>query len=161
MCVVPSVVCDRLITNGSGAGAPDLQGLGARAMARDRPSPYGEGGVFSRSAGACPPRSFKSPFFTVARGPVPRDPSNEEETFFPQRERWRGTGPRPTMKGRRYFFRSAGACPPRSFKSPFFTVARGPVPRDPSNEEETFFPQRGRWRGTGPRPTMRGRRFLS
>ena len=35
---------------------------GARAMARDRPSPYGEGGgIFSaRSAGACPPRSPSS-----------------------------------------------------------------------------------------------------
>ena len=55
-------------------------------MARDRPSPYGEGGVFF-----------------VARGPVPRDPSNEEETYFPQREAWRGTGPRPTMKRRRFF----------------------------------------------------------
>ena len=40
-------------------------------------------------------------------------PKGPEETFFPQRERWRGTGPRPTMKG--------GFSP---------TVARGPVPRD-------------------------------
>ena len=30
----------------------------ARTMARDRPSPYGEGGVFNRSAGACPPRAL-------------------------------------------------------------------------------------------------------
>ena len=29
-----------------------------RSTARDRPSPYGEGDVFNRSAGACPPRSF-------------------------------------------------------------------------------------------------------
>ena len=28
---------------------------------------------FSRSAGACPPRWFNNRFFTVARGPVPRD----------------------------------------------------------------------------------------
>ena len=28
-------------------------------MARDRPSPYGEGGVFYRSAGACPPRALE------------------------------------------------------------------------------------------------------
>ena len=58
----PSVVCDRLITNGSGAGAPELQrgrGLVRGTLARDRPSPYGEGGgVFYRSAGACPPRSL-------------------------------------------------------------------------------------------------------
>ena len=44
-----------------------------RTMARDRPSPYDEGGVFYRSAGACPPRWFKNRFFIVARGPVPRD----------------------------------------------------------------------------------------
>ena len=30
-------------------------------MARDRPSPYGEEGVFFRSAVACPPRSFGRP----------------------------------------------------------------------------------------------------
>ena len=30
----------------------------ARAMARDRPSPYGEVPFFFRSAGACPPRSW-------------------------------------------------------------------------------------------------------
>ena len=29
-----------------------------RSTARDRPSPYGNGAVISRSAGACPPRSF-------------------------------------------------------------------------------------------------------
>ena len=46
-CVFPSVVCDRLITNGSGSGDPDLQGL-ARAMARACPSPYGEGGFLPR-----------------------------------------------------------------------------------------------------------------
>ena len=38
-----------------------------------------ESGLDTRSAGACPPRSVKSPFFTVARGPVPRDPSNEKK----------------------------------------------------------------------------------
>ena len=90
MCVSPSVVCDRLITNRLGSGDPDLQGLArerwrgtgprptvkggerffpvargpvprerwsARTMARDRPSPYGEGWRF----------------FIVARGPVPRE----------------------------------------------------------------------------------------
>ena len=46
-----SVVCDRLITNGSG--------FGARTMARDRPSPYVKG----------------RRFFTVARGTGPRDRS--------------------------------------------------------------------------------------
>ena len=63
-------------------------------MARDRPSPYGIRNLFS----------------TVARGPVPRD--------LPINTAWRGTGPRPTVRGpfceedARY--RSAGACPPRS-----------------------------------------------
>ena len=52
-------------------------------MARDRPSRYGEGGVFYRSAVACPPRVFvprsiardrpsrygEGAFFIVARGP--------------------------------------------------------------------------------------------
>ena len=33
-----SVVCDRLITNRSGSGDPDLQGPGAACSARDRPS---------------------------------------------------------------------------------------------------------------------------
>ena len=32
----------------------------------------------------------------------------EQETFFPEREAWRGTGPRPTMKGRRFFTASRG-----------------------------------------------------
>ena len=47
-----------------------------RGMARDRPSPYGSRTPFlTRSAGACPPRSSMCPIA------------------------WRGTGPRPTMKG--------------------------------------------------------------
>ena len=57
----PSVVCDRLITNGSRAGALALQrggGLARGTLARDRPSPYDEG-----EAASTP----------VARGPVPRD----------------------------------------------------------------------------------------
>ena len=36
-----------------------------RRMARDRPSPYGNPGVFCAST--------RGRFFTVARGPVPRD----------------------------------------------------------------------------------------
>ena len=36
-----TVVCDRLIANGSGSGDPELQNQrGDRTMARDRPSPY-------------------------------------------------------------------------------------------------------------------------
>ena len=69
---------------------------GARAMARDRPSPYGAGVAF----------------FIVARGPVPRDrwiaramardrPSPYGEEGAPavlHRDAWRGTGPRSTVK---------------------------------------------------------------
>ena len=54
-------------------------------------------------------------------------------------ERWRGTGPRPTVtraffvrqRGGVFFHRRAGACPPPSqpHRNP---VARGPVPRDRS-----------------------------
>ena len=66
-----SVVCERLITNGSGPGAPDLQGWRRRAAPRvlERVN-AGEGlslalrereGVFfHRSAGACPPRSLRT-----------------------------------------------------------------------------------------------------
>ena len=88
-------------------------------MARDRPSPYGEGGGV---------------FFTVARGPS--DATRASERVSPAiigvREAWRGTGPRPTVKGR--------------FSPP---VARGPVPRDrcmaracpsPYDEGGAFFP---------------------
>ena len=50
-------------------------------MARDRPSPYGEEGVF----------------FIVARGPVPRDRSMARETLSDAR--MASEGPRPTMKG--------------------------------------------------------------
>ncbi len=55
-------------------------------------------------------------------------------------EAWRGTGPRPTVKG----------------KQPS-TVARGPVPRDPSVLEEPS-DSADAWRGTGPRPTVKGKR---
>ena len=34
---------------------------------------------------------------------------------MPTSERWRGTGPRPTLWGTLFYYRSAGACPPRSF----------------------------------------------
>ncbi len=93
-----------------------------------------------RSAGACPPGR------NVARGPVPR------ERFW-RDLRWRGTGPRPTVEedssvvrdrqipninqtlalraARIFPYRSAGACPPR-----------------------TFFLETGAWRGTGPLPTV-------
>ena len=56
MCVSPSVVCDRLITNGSGSGDPDLQGLARERWRGTGPRPTMKGGRFYRSAGACPPR---------------------------------------------------------------------------------------------------------
>ena len=59
-----------------------------------------------RSAGACPPRS-----------PDLRENGTLAKAVSPTEAR-RGTGPRPTVKGRR-----------------FFTVARGPVPRDHSREK--------------------------
>ena len=65
-----------------------------------------------RSAGACPPRSFSFIPFTVARGPVPRDLSSRHSMA---RDR-----PSPYGEGRRFFYRSAGACPPRSLVAPIF-----------------------------------------
>ena len=65
-----SVVCDRLITNGSGSGDPDLQNQrGDRCMAR---------GTLSHARVACegPSPTMKGDvIFIVARGPVPRDRS--------------------------------------------------------------------------------------
>ena len=127
-----------------------------RGMARDRPSPYGEGGRFFTVARGPVPRE-KTPRNPVARGPVPRDRWIARVLRWTQA--WRGTGPRPTMKRRLPHNRSAGACPPRSpdlrenrtpatalsradrgmardRPSPygeggrFFPVARGPVPRE-------------------------------
>ena len=63
----------------------------ARSMARDRPSPYAEGGRFST----------KNPPDTVARGPVPRD--------LPIARSMARDRPSPYGKGRRFFHRSAEA----------------------------------------------------
>ena len=61
-----------------------------RRMARDRPSPYGKRhAFFIRSAGACPPQSED-----------PRKKRTKPQAVFPIEAR-RGTGPRPTVKGRR------------------------------------------------------------
>ena len=88
-------------------------------MARDRPSPYGGGGVFYRSAGACPPRMSGRPqhgerqalalrweegvLGDVARGPVPRERSVDRSMA---RDR-----PSPYGDGVAFFYRSAVACP--------------------------------------------------
>ena len=74
----------------------------ARAMARDRPSPYGEGAAFFyRSAGAlgC---------HTRMRAGFPRDRWIVRACSM-ARDR-----PSPYVKGRRFFHRSARACPSRS-----------------------------------------------
>ena len=71
-----------------------------------------------RGTGPRPTVKGKRPS-TVARGPVPRDPSILGEPSD-SADAWRGTGPRPTVKGKRPS-----------------TVARGPVPRDPSVLGET------------------------
>ena len=71
------------------------------------PKPYDEGDVF----------------FTVARGPVPRDRCMARDR------------PSPYVKRRRFFHRSAGACPPRSLHgegNPLGCACgiRGPSPYD-------------------------------
>ena len=69
-------------------------------------------------------------FFIVARGPVPRDRCMARETL--SHARVASEGPRPTMKGT-VFYRSAGACPPRSMHGEGNPLAgacgiRGPSP---------------------------------
>ena len=83
--------------------AIDIKVLQTLGMARDRPSPYGERGRFVscyRSAGGLGchtriragfPREL-STFAENARSP-------ETRMFAAQPGAWRGTGPRPTMKG--------------------------------------------------------------
>ena len=86
-------------------------------MARDRPSPYGEGGRV-----------------TVARGPVPRDLSTAAENarrqsprmFAAQPGAWRGTGPRPTVKAA--IKHGEGQALALREGRRFFTLSRGPVP---------------------------------
>ena len=61
---------------------------------------------------------------------------------------WRGTGPRPTLKGDGLANRSAGACPPRS-----------PDPREKRTPAKAVSLSIEAWRGTGPRPTVSGTFF--
>ena len=129
MCVSAAVVCDRPITNRSRSGDPDLQGLARERWRGPVPRPTVKRRLLiNRSAGACPPRSYdlrenRTPAKAISRANrgTARDrpsPYGEGMAFFPSRgglspasvgvrERWRGTGPRPTVKGR-YFFRRAG-----------------------------------------------------
>ena len=126
----------------------------------------------ARSAGACPPRAHtcpsdrssgapaperrmakRTPSGPVARGPVPRDLSTRTEiarqpTPFPRPRHGEGQALALRYKGR-FFHRSAGACPPRSFD-----------PRENRTPTNAVFPTEAR-RGTGPRPTVKRRRTLS
>ena len=74
--------------------------------------PCGCNASFHRSAGACPPRS---------RNQTKNVRSLEAPDVFFTIAAWRGTGPRPTVNGDDFLF---------------FTVARGPVPRDLSQNEK-------------------------
>ena len=103
-----------------------------------------EGVIFTVARGPVPRERSRTVIFIVARGPVPRELHRPDVYFLSvvcdrlitngsragdldlQRggslvhERWRGTGPRPTVKGKRYFYRSAEACPPRSSRHALF-----------------------------------------
>ena len=122
-----------------------------RCMARDRPSPYGEGAVFYRSAGACPPRSNRcsersagdrpaivtwrgtGPRLTVIRSTLCRSRSPDLDPFGSRRSRTPVSGP-----GEGHLLACASGMA-RDRPSPygktgrFFSVAWGPVPREPRN----------------------------
>ena len=119
----PSVVCDRLITNGSGSGDPDLQSLASEQWRGTGPRPTVKESVFYRSDRWV---GEGERFFSVARGPVPRERCRPDVCFLSvgwdrlitngsgsgdpdlqslARGHWRGTGPRPTVK-ENVFYRS-------------------------------------------------------
>ena len=96
------------------------------------PSPYGKRGrCFHRRAGACPPRSFQAP----SRGGLSL-----------AIVAWRGTGPRPTVKGAFFIVTVPD------------TVARGPVPRDRLVDRSMARETRSHARVAceGPSPTVKG-----
>ena len=76
----PSVVRDRQIPNGAGSGDPALQVMSARRI--------------YRSAGACPPRRYDDPRHGEGN-PLACACGNLR-------------GPKPYVKGRRFFYRIAG-----------------------------------------------------
>ena len=142
------VPCERSVTRGMARDRPSPYAEGEaasttvargpvprdRSMARDRPSPYGEGAAF----------------FTVARGPSEVS-IRASERVPPAIAAWRGTGPRPTVKGRRFFPERGGQAP--AISHPLRKTLAAQRPR-------MFAAQTGAWRGTGPRPTVKGRRFF-
>ena len=85
-----------------------------RRMARDRPSPYGEGG-----------RSAKQPSGYRSAGPVPRE----------RCERGRFSPNKPSG------YRSAGACPPRAFRRRDRPVSMQAMSRNHFDNNELCPPQ--------------------
>ena len=132
---------------------------------------------FHRSAGACPPRASRHAFFSMARSAgacPPRSlgyandspPSVVRERPLPNGSR---AGALELQKETRHFHRSAGACPPRSLG--YADDSRTSVVRErllPNGSRagalELQKRREGlvheRWRGTGPRPTVRGAFFV-
>ena len=76
----------------------------ARCMARDRPSPYGEGkaGSTTVARGPVPRDRWRTVFFfIVARGPrMPPAHASGFPASVGAIVAWRGTDPRPTVRGR-------------------------------------------------------------
>ena len=88
----------------SGEGNPFACAFG---MARDRPSPYGnEKRLFRRSAGACPPRTFR-PNVYIKLTRCDQAIATYRGSCGIARDR-----PSPYGNAKRFFRRSAGACPP-------------------------------------------------
>ena len=79
----------------------------ARSMARDRPSPYAEGGAVLRR---------RNPPNTGARGPVPRERPVARSLARDRPSPYAEGGRFSTQKPSQYC--SAGACPPRTAGSP-------------------------------------------
>ena len=147
--LLTSVGQDRLILTRSGAGAPELQRWARNGFRKHPHFTVGRGPVPRRAAIAAEietGRSLLPMLLTVGRGPVPRRAATAAKTeIIPFRKNsqngvWGTLGmarDRPS---------------PYGMRGVFFTVARGPVPRDLSLSP-------GIRRGTGPRPTAEERLF--
>ena len=128
------VGCDRLIATGSRSGDLDLQkGRSSPTVAR---VPVPRDLSITGARGLSPAHFFS--FWSVGRGPVPRNRCLARDR------------PSPYGKRGRSGYRSAGACPPRSFQAPSRVGPRRFPSAHPSG-----FPAIGAWRGTGPRPTVK------
>ena len=101
-------------------------------MARDRPSPYGEGGdVFYRSAGACPPRSLECADDGEGQALALRW-KKETLTYRSAGALGCHTRSREGFHRERPVDRSMARDRPSPYGEgvTFFIVARGPVPRE-------------------------------